>query len=652
MGTYGPFLQSCLSHMLRIVAATCEVIRTIVHSTTRIPESKRPTLIALSIVWVVSAVYIFGFIDRGWIPHDEGSLAQMAERVLNGELPHRDFDDIYTGGLSFFYAAVFKTLGVSLLSIRTAFYLFILALVPVLYGIAIRFAPPLIAAVVTMSAVVWSAPNYFAGMPSWFNLFFAAIGTFALIRHIETQYSRWLYMAGLCGGLSLLAKVSGIFYIAAVFLFFSYRELALSNDGASRSSPHFSSFLALKGLGYLAFLAAAAWLLRNRLGPMEVFYFLLPFACICGALLWLEWMEGQGRLRKRLRALAGLMVPFSAGIVVPIAFFMLPYILNSSLHDLYGGLIVLSQKRLQYASMAFPPLVTVINAFPYGLLLLLNVSRSRRAIVDRVFALIVALALGAIVVSASNVRVYQFAWQSARSLSVVAVLAGCSVLARSSCEYRASSRTTHQVLVLLMLVTALQGLIQFPFAAPIYYCYVAPLVALTVLAVVSLHPATPKPLHFCVLGFYFFFAVLWMNTSYLNAGLGYSYSPYRADSLLDSERAPIRVPADEGDTYSELIRVVRQHARSGYMYAAPDCPEVYFLAGLRNPTRRIFDFLSAVQEDPSTITRLLESKAIKIAVINREPAFSPTLDAGVTAVLEQRFPESTDIGKFRVRWAD
>src|SRR2546427_12471129 len=27
------------------------------------------------------------------------------------------------------------------------------------------------------------------------------------------------------------------------------------------------------------------------------------------------------------------------------------------------------------------------------------------------------------------------------------------------------------------------------------------------------------------------------------------------------------VPADEGDTYSELIRVVRQHARSGYMYA-------------------------------------------------------------------------------------
>src|SRR2546427_9736932 len=452
----GHFYDSASCTMLRIVAATCEVIRTVVHSTARIPESKRPTLIALGIVWVVSAVYIFGFIDRGWIPHDEGSLAQMAERVLNGELPHRDFDDIYTGGLSFLYAAVFKALGVNLLSIRTAFYLFILAFVPVLYGIAIRFAPPLIAAMVTMLAVVWSAPNYFAGMPSWYNLFFAAIGTFALIRHIETQYSRWLCMAGLCGGLSLLAKVSGIFYIAAVFLFLSYRELALSNDAARRSSPHFSSFLALKGLGYLAFLAAAAWLLRNRLGPMEMFYFLLPFACICGAMLWLEWMEGQGRLRKRLRALAGLMVPFSMGIVVPIAFFLLPYILNSSLHDLYGGLIVLSQKRLQYASVACPPLLPVINALPYGLLLVLNVSRIQRAIADRVFALIVALALVAIVVSASNVRLYQFAWQSARSLSVVAVLAGCSVLARSFCVYRASSRTTHQVLVLLMLVTALQ----------------------------------------------------------------------------------------------------------------------------------------------------------------------------------------------------
>ena len=49
-------------------------------------------------VMVLAAGYIGLFVTRGWIPHDEGLLGQSAERVLSGELPHRDFDDPYTGG--------------------------------------------------------------------------------------------------------------------------------------------------------------------------------------------------------------------------------------------------------------------------------------------------------------------------------------------------------------------------------------------------------------------------------------------------------------------------------------------------------------------------------------------------------------------------
>src|SRR2546422_69633 len=147
----GHFYDSASCTMLRIVAATCEVIRTVVHSTARIPESKRPTLIALGIVWVVSAVYIFGFIDRGWIPHDEGSLAQMAERVLNGELPHRDFDDIYTGGLSFLHALAFRLFGTTLLSLRLVLLMAFLAWLPAVYYVAGRFVPPLAAGLATLA---------------------------------------------------------------------------------------------------------------------------------------------------------------------------------------------------------------------------------------------------------------------------------------------------------------------------------------------------------------------------------------------------------------------------------------------------------------------------------------------------------------------
>ncbi len=48
-------------------------------------------------VWVASAVYVFPFRLRGWIPTDEGVFAHAAERVLDGEMPHRDFPEVYTG---------------------------------------------------------------------------------------------------------------------------------------------------------------------------------------------------------------------------------------------------------------------------------------------------------------------------------------------------------------------------------------------------------------------------------------------------------------------------------------------------------------------------------------------------------------------------
>src|SRR5262249_3659035 len=124
----------------------------------------------------LSAFYTSSRVDRGWVPHDDGSLAHMAERVLDGELPHRDFDDIYTGGLSFLSAGAFKLLGINLLSIRITLLAFFLAFIAAFYSIALRFASPAIAAAVTLLGVVWSVPNYYAGMPSWYNLFFATFG--------------------------------------------------------------------------------------------------------------------------------------------------------------------------------------------------------------------------------------------------------------------------------------------------------------------------------------------------------------------------------------------------------------------------------------------------------------------------------------------
>ena len=96
---------------------------------------------------------------------------------MAGELPHRDFYDPYTGGLAYLHALGFKILGVRLVSLRWLLFAATLAWVPVVYFLAARFVPPISAALVTAVAVAWSVPNYFASMPSYYNLFLATFGT-------------------------------------------------------------------------------------------------------------------------------------------------------------------------------------------------------------------------------------------------------------------------------------------------------------------------------------------------------------------------------------------------------------------------------------------------------------------------------------------
>jgi hypothetical protein len=43
-------------------------------------------------VWTLAAIYLVFYLNRDWIASDDGAFAQSAERVLNGELPHRDFE--------------------------------------------------------------------------------------------------------------------------------------------------------------------------------------------------------------------------------------------------------------------------------------------------------------------------------------------------------------------------------------------------------------------------------------------------------------------------------------------------------------------------------------------------------------------------------
>jgi hypothetical protein len=606
-------------------------------------------VLCLSVVWIVAAIYLRSSAYRGWIPTDEGSLAHSAERVLGGELPHRDFDELYTGGLSLFYALGFAVLGVKLSSIRTVLLLCSLLWVPAVYLIAARFVPPPIAGLVALLCVAWSVPNYFAGLPSWYNLFLATFGTLALLRHLDTGRGRWLIVAGLCGGFSFLVKSIGVYYVAAAILFLVYREQV--EVTGEQPSARFTGVLVVKALGAAVFLLLLLALVYSHLAPMEVLHFVLPGGALCGLLLWSEWRDGRGPFRMRAARFGRPLLTFGVGVLAPIAPFLLPYCLGGSLPELWRGVFVLPQRRLEAAAFPLPPVWTLVAALPITLTLACPVTLPRR--LGHVVLGVVVLLLAAVLVSADHESVANAVWYSIRPICPATLIIGCRALGSAGRAATLPPRRRLE-LFLLLAVAALVSLVQYPYAHRIYFCYGAPLVILAVVALEASTPGAPTRLHLCLLAFYLLFAITSVHAGNTR---GLAGSPgERATLALD--RGGLEVRASDAELYARLVNEIHLHAGPGtFIYATPDCPQVYFLSARRNPTRTLYDFFDQdVARDLTIRTRrilsVLEEKDVKVVVINWTPDFTTWIARDLLDALLTRFPYETALPRYSVRWRD
>src|SRR5262245_965948 len=112
---------------------------------------------------LLAVAYLAWFVPGGWIPHDEGMLGQTAEWVLKGGLPHVDYQEPYTGGLTWLYAGIFRVAGVDLINVRWVLFAAASVALIVVYATIRRFLSPTGSVLATWVALVWSFPNYFAG---------------------------------------------------------------------------------------------------------------------------------------------------------------------------------------------------------------------------------------------------------------------------------------------------------------------------------------------------------------------------------------------------------------------------------------------------------------------------------------------------------
>jgi hypothetical protein len=375
--------------------------------------------------------------------------------------------------------------------------------------------------------------------------------------------------------------------------------------------------------------------------------FVLPGAALAALLIRNEWSQPAGGSRPRFVALAHLVAPFLLGFAVPVAVFLVPYARAGALGALLNGVFVLPARRIGTASYPMLSPWSMLALVPFAPLVPYARRMAGRA--TRLHAALLGAALLAYLgETASTPLLYRIVWYALRALPPVLVLVGVRLLWRER-RVDAESPLLRARTMLLLSVTAVFTLVQFPFSVPIYFCYVAALVLLVAVALWRYAQPTAAFVPVLVSGFLIAFAVLRVNTSTL-FGMGVLYQSYPRTASLGLPRGGLRVPADQAEMYHVAVTMLQEHARGGYTWASPDCPEIYFLSGLRNPTRSLFDFFDDATARTPRILDALDRHGVTAVVLNRGPQFSPQVADDLVAAIERRYPYGANVGKFQVRW--
>ncbi|MDP6979290.1 MAG: glycosyltransferase family 39 protein [Myxococcota bacterium] len=603
--------------------------------------------LVLAVLLFVCAGYLAWLGPRDWIPHDDGALAHAAERVVQGEVPHRDFNEPYTGGLTYLHAFAFEAFGTSLLSLRWMLGAFALAFIAALYRIATRFASPWAAGGVTLLAFAWSLPNYFVPLPSWYNLFFATFGTLALFHYIDDKRRRWLVVAGVLGGLSILCKIVGLYYFAAVLLVLVHLETspstqAPSQDGAS-AGRGFRLFVAL---GLAAFSLVVILLVSNRFTMLSGLLFVVPSLALSLYLGWLAWRPANAGSIRTLFTNGSIVLVSGAAVLVVYASV---FAATSSLDALWDGTVSVVLRRLDYTGAPLPGIATALYALPFAGLMAACFSGEPRREPLWLVALLGGLGVVLFVMGGRDVM-YQGVWYAVRPLVPILVLA--AVVKLRMLDATASRARLFAVAAM----TALLSLVQFPFSGGVYFCYAAPFAALLALAIIEVSEHAPRRVAAVVAISLGAFATLWFHTgsTYL---LGERYYFVDADMEIELPRGSIRVRERDALFYMELVkRIDRYTAPDDAIYAAPDMPEVYFLGARRNPTRTFFDSTDVdyldVDARDTRIIDTLQRADIAFAVLGRASEFSRAPSPALQAFLADHLPYEEKMAGYLLRWRD
>ncbi len=603
------------------------------------PPWTRADAVALVTVLGISAALVWPEMFRGWFPWDDGAMAQVAERVLHGQLPHRDFDDPWTGGWSFMQAGIFRQFGTSLRMLRIPIFVVWMASLACGFRLVRRFTTVGVAGVVTLAWAVWSLFAFHYPLLNWYFAPIALFAVWGVTRFVETGRRSYLVLAGVMVGVAIVFKISGLYLLAALLLWSTSHVSRLSHptrqDAGDKGGAGFAVIVAVGGAALVCLVAR----LVSKAFPGEtygssVFLFVMPVAAI---VLWLSWSSFDAHLSvgRGLRALMELMVPLWVGVAVPLAPFLLWYAANGALGDLCYGVLVRPAARLSIPwFVILPGRVASAGMMLAPLVLGLGVRYAvpARYRVDAVVAVILGVGAGMLAQRDEFTA-------SSTSLMVRGLPVLMPVLALWGSRRREEESGPYGSVVFLLVTCAvLSQLLQVPAPFLNYVIYVTPITVLAFVALLA-HRRTvvSRP------------AILFAGIFLIVAGYSHPRIGPPDEAGLDRwarlalPRGGLWVSPKDSVMFQRIAMLVAQHP-AGPIYVVGNAPVYSFLLERPSASRVIYDMLAdSTSKDARLVLPMLKLAGVQVVII-RYSVYDDSLITKQKRALRLEFPENRQFG--------
>lgn len=186
------------------------------------------------------------FYTRGFMLHDEGYILHAAQRILDGEIPYKDFDIVYTPGAPFVTAFFFKLFGEKIIVARLGSLVFVLGSVIVLYRLFALFSKRIIIRLLPVAVYIsWLPIHLNFSWPAVYAVFFGITTFYFLALGRKEKRKSYYFLAGISTVATVLFKQNfGLATFITVLTSFML-------DRSIRTITFIVSFL--KGIGITSF---------------------------------------------------------------------------------------------------------------------------------------------------------------------------------------------------------------------------------------------------------------------------------------------------------------------------------------------------------------------------------------------------------------